>query len=96
MIFGSRDMGDWTAAVRPQSGAIATALAALAGFAAGALVMGILTVGRGPSAAEQVPAQMLIQQGSEWPQPDPSGSPNEATPPAAPLGGVRADRLRAP
>jgi hypothetical protein len=86
---------DCTAAVRPQSGAVTTALAALTGFAAGALVT-VLMVGRAPSADQHVPAQMLIQQGSEWPVPDPSASPSEAAPPAAPLGGVRADRLRAP
>jgi hypothetical protein len=68
----------------PQRGAISTALVALAGFAAGAVVVGLLALARHPAsttedsvripasntgAHEEVPAPTLITRDREWPPP---------------------------
>ena len=57
-------MGIGSAAMHPQSGAMSTAIVGLAGFAAGAFLMGLLAFTRqqGPTAAEssRVPAATLV------------------------------------
>ena len=69
-------MDNRATAGRPQGGAISTTLVALSGFAAGAMVMGLVTVGQGPAPAAHDPASipLLIEQGSELPM--------RATPPS--------------
>jgi hypothetical protein len=77
-------MGTGPAAGRPQSGAISTALVGLAGFAAGALVVGLLALARHPASAtnepmqspesnlaahEVVPAPAIVTRDKEWPPP---------------------------
>ena len=92
-------MGNRISAGRPQAGAISTMLVALAGFAAGALAMALVSFGSSPSpavggtahapqpaAAAHDPASvsMLIEQGSELPmRADPLAWPYEAKAPGA-------------
>lgn len=105
-------MGPGFAVARLQSGAISTALIGLAGFVAGALVMGLVAFARHPmpSVAEstRTPASTSIphDMGSPatapyWERTSPSQAepfpwPYEGAAPARPPGANRPDRLSAP
>jgi hypothetical protein len=88
-----------TAAVTAQSGAVSATLIALAGFAAGALVVGLLALVRHPAPAagesarmpasgtvlhEADPASTIMTRDTEWPsRGEPFPWPFEATTPAS-------------
>jgi len=101
-----------SAAMRVQSGAISTALVALAGFAAGAVLMGLVALTRHPvPIATESPrtatpnlapndvfqAPTTLYRDRAWPdQAEPFPWPFESTPPARAPGAKRADRLSGP
>jgi hypothetical protein len=92
-------MGSGSVAVRRQSGAISTVLVALAGFAAGAFLMGLVAfvrqpapivgdTGRAPTskapARDAVSTPMMIEPGRPWPSPaEPFPWPFESATPAS-------------